>query len=116
MPPKLEARAIPRMRQGANVESTGKVRRMGWIREKQRTGAATLLIHMLATVATSMLTSKTRLGLVPALDRTNVAMDFAIPNLLRAPAIANPPSKSIMTGENMLAKTRLVASGALSCS
>lgn len=113
IPPRLDESAMPIIKHEPNVESTGSVRKMGWINEKQRTGAATLLIHMLANVATNMFTNNTRLGFVPALDNTKVAIDLAMPYLLNAPAIANPPNNNMMTGENMAAKTRLVASGAV---
>lgn len=73
--------------------------------EKQRTGAATLLIHMLANVATSMLVSRTVLGLVPALLSTNVAIIFAMLYFESAAAMVKPPSNSIMTGVHMEAKT-----------
>jgi hypothetical protein len=65
--------------------------------EKQRTGAATLLIHMLAKAATNMLVTRTVRGLVPALLRTNVAIRFAISYLDNAAAIAKPPRRSTMT-------------------
>lgn len=45
MPPIQLARAIPNKRQGATGEPSGKVRKMGLMREKQRTGVATLEIH-----------------------------------------------------------------------
>ena len=78
--------------------------------EKQRTGAATLLIHMLAIIPTNMLTSNTVRGLVPALLKTKVAMSFAMEYLERAAAIVKPPNSNIMTGVHMEAKTYLVAS------
>ena len=46
--------------------------------EKQRTGEATLLIHMLSIIATNILVIKTVLGLVPALLRTKVAIILAM--------------------------------------
>jgi hypothetical protein len=46
--------------------------------EKQRTGAATLLIHMLRTMPTNMFVTSTVRGFVPALLRTNVAIIFAM--------------------------------------
>lgn len=46
--------------------------------EKQSTGAATLLIHMLAIMATNIFVSNTVRGLVPALLSTKVAMSLAI--------------------------------------
>jgi hypothetical protein len=72
---------------------------------KHRTGAATLLIHMLANMATPMLVRSTVLGFVPALERTNVAIIFAMLYLLRAAAMVKPPSRSIMTGVHIDAKT-----------
>jgi hypothetical protein len=72
--------------------------------EKQRTGAATLLIHMLANAATNMLVINTVRGLVPALLRTKVAMRFAISYLDNAAATVKPPSRSKMTGVHMAAK------------
>lgn len=77
---------------------------------KQRTGAATLLIHMLAKVATPMLVSSTVLGLVPALESTKVAIILAMLYLLKAAAMVNPPSSSIMTGVHIDAKTYPAAS------
>ena len=73
--------------------------------EKHKTGAATLLIHMLANMATNMLVSKTVRGLVPALLSTNVAIIFAILYLERAAAIVKPPKSSMMTGVHMAPKT-----------
>ena len=46
--------------------------------EKQSTGDATLLIHMLRIMATNMLVIRTVLGRVPALLRTKVAIIFAM--------------------------------------
>jgi len=48
------------------------------MREKHRIGAATLLIHILAIIATNMLVRRTVRGLVPALLRTKVAMSLAM--------------------------------------
>lgn len=73
--------------------------------EKHRTGAATLLIHMLATIATNILVSKTVRGLVPALLRTNVAISLAMLYFDNAAAIVKPPSSNMMTGVHMDAKT-----------
>lgn len=73
--------------------------------EKQRTGAATLLIHMLANMATNMLTRRTVLGFVPALLRTSVAIILAMLYLDSAAAIVKPPSSSMMTGVHMAEKT-----------
>lgn len=79
--------------------------------EKHRTGAATLLIHILAIIATNMLVSRTVRGLVPALLRSHVAISLAMLYFERAAAIVKPPSKSMMTGVHMEAKTYLVAAG-----
>ena len=73
--------------------------------EKQRTGDATLLIHILAIRATNMLVRRTVRGRVPALLRTKVAINFAIEYLERAAAIVKPPRRSMMTGVHMAAKT-----------
>jgi hypothetical protein len=73
--------------------------------EKHKTGAATLLIHMLANMATNMLVSRTVLGLVPALLRTKVAIIFAMLYFERAAAIVKPPRSSMMTGVHIAAKT-----------
>jgi hypothetical protein len=71
---------------------------------KQSTGAATLLIHMLANIATPMLVSNTVRGFVPALLSTNVAIIFAMLYFDRAAAIVKPPRSSMMTGVHMAAK------------
>lgn len=73
--------------------------------EKQSTGAATLLIHMLANMATNIVVISTVLGLVPALLRTNVAIILAILYFDSAAAMVKPPSNSMMTGVHMAAKT-----------
>lgn len=83
------------------------------MRERQRTGAATLLIHILAMDATSMCTKRTEEGLPVALESTKEASYLAMPYLLRAAAMANPPRRSMMTGESIDAKTTLEASMAL---
>jgi len=72
--------------------------------EKHSTGAATLLIHILANAATNMLVTRTVRGLVPALLRTKVAILFAISYLDNAAATVNPPKRSIMTGVHIAAK------------
>ena len=72
---------------------------------KHKTGAATLLIHILANIATPILVNSTVLGFVPALLSTNVAIIFAMLYLLSAAAIVKPPSKSMMTGVHIDAKT-----------
>jgi hypothetical protein len=73
--------------------------------EKHNTGAATLLIHILANMATNILVSKTVLGFVPALLRTKVAIILAILYLDRAAAMVKPPRRSMMTGVHMAEKT-----------
>lgn len=80
-----------------------------WIMEKQSTGDATLLIHILRIIATNMLVMRTVRGRVPALLRTKVAIILAMWNLDRAAAIVKPPRSSIMTGVHIAAKTYLVA-------
>lgn len=78
--------------------------------EKHRTGAATLLIHILAIIATNILVISTVRGRVPALLNTKVAMSLAIWYFDSAAAMVKPPSKSMITGVHMAAKTYLVAS------
>ena len=73
--------------------------------EKHRTGAATLLIHILANMATNMLVTSTVLGLVPALLNTKVAIILAMLYLDKAAAMVKPPKRSMMTGVHMAAKT-----------
>ena len=73
--------------------------------EKHNTGAATLLIHILANIATNMLVRSTVLGFVPALLRTNVAIILAMLYLDSAAAIVKPPRSSMITGVHMAAKT-----------
>lgn len=94
-------------------ESDGRFRSIGWMMEKQRTGAATLLIHMLAKAATNMLVIKTVRGFVPALLKTNVAIRFAMSYFESAAATVKPPSSSKMTGVHIAETMYLVASGAL---
>lgn len=77
--------------------------------EKHKTGAATLLIHILANAATNILVTSTVLGLVPALLRTKVAILFAMSYFERAAAIVNPPRSNMITGVHMAAKIYLVA-------
>lgn len=77
--------------------------------EKQRTGEATLLIHMLRIIATNILVIRTVRGLVPALLRTKVAIIFAMWNFDKAAAMVKPPRSSTMTGVHMEAKTYLAA-------
>jgi hypothetical protein len=79
-------------------------RRLTEIMEKHNTGAATLLIHMLAKAATNMLVTRTVRGLVPALLRTNVAIRLAISYFDSAAAMVKPPSRSMMTGVHMAPK------------
>lgn len=73
--------------------------------EKHKTGAATLLIHMLANMATNILTNKTVLGFVPALLNTKVAIILAMLYLDNAAAMVKPPRRSMMTGVHMAEKT-----------
>lgn len=75
-----------------------------WIIEKQRTGAATLLIHILANAATNMLVTRTVRGRVPALLSTNVAILLAMSYFDNAAAMAKPPRSSMMTGVHIAAK------------
>lgn len=105
---------MPMMRQGPKADWEGKDRKIGRIREKQRTGAATLLIHILAKEATNMLTNNTLEGRVPAFDNIKEAIALAIPYLLSASAIEKPPKSNMITGDNMEAKTAFEASMALS--
>jgi hypothetical protein len=77
--------------------------------EKHRTGAATLLIHMLANAATNIFVTRTVRGLVPALLRTKVAILFAISYLESAAATVKPPRSSMMTGVHIAANMYLVA-------
>jgi hypothetical protein len=72
--------------------------------EKHRTGAATLLIHMLANAATNMFVTSTVRGLVPALLSTKVAIRLAISYFDNAAAIVKPPSNSMMTGVHIAEK------------
>lgn len=73
--------------------------------EKHSTGAATLLIHILANMATNIFVRRTVRGFVPALLRTNVAIIFAILYFERAAAMVNPPRRSMMTGVHIAANT-----------
>ena len=77
--------------------------------EKHSTGAATLLIHMLANAATNMLVTSTVRGRVPALLRTNVAIRFAMSYFDSAAATVKPPRSSIITGVHIAAKMYFVA-------
>ena len=80
------------------------MKELTWMILKQRTGAATLLIHMLANMATPMQVNSTVLGLVPALLRVNVAIILAMLYLLSAAAMVKPPSSNIITGVHIAAK------------
>ena len=71
---------------------------------KHSTGAATLLIHMLANIATPIFVKSTVRGFVPALLSTKVAIILAILYLDNAAAIVKPPSRSMMTGVHMAPK------------
>lgn len=72
--------------------------------EKQSTGDATLLIHILANMETNMLVKRTFRGFVPALLRTNVAIALAILYFDRAAAMVKPPNRSMMTGVHIAEK------------
>lgn len=74
------------------------------MRVKQRVGAATLLIHMLAKHATPMNARRTVLGRSPATLSTRVMSTRSIAVLLSADAIVKPPMRSIIVGENMTEK------------
>ena len=104
-PPMFDASAIPSNSALDMSLSDGRLRRIGCIMLKHNTGAATLLIHILAKVATPMLVSNTVLGFVPALESTKVAIIFAMLYLLKAAAIVKPPRSSMITGVHMEAKT-----------
>lgn len=80
--------------------------------EKHKTGAATLLIHILAKAATNMLVMSTVLGLVPALLNTKVAILFAMSYFDNAAATVNPPSSNMMTGVHIAEKIYFAAAGA----
>lgn len=80
--------------------------------EKHSTGAATLLIHILAKAATNMFVTKTVRGRVPALLRTQVAIRFAMSYLESAAATVKPPRSSIITGDHMAGKMNFAASEA----
>lgn len=73
--------------------------------EKHSTGAATLLIHILANIATNILVRRTVLGFVPALLRTNVAIILAMLYFESAAAIVKPPRRSMITGVHIAANT-----------
>lgn len=77
--------------------------------EKHKTGAATLLTSILAKAATNIFATRTVLGFVPALLRTNVAIRLSILVLDRAAATVKPPSSSMITGVHIAEKTYAVA-------
>jgi hypothetical protein len=79
--------------------------------EKHKTGAATLLMSMLAKAATNMLARRTVLGTVPALLRTKVANRLSILHLESAAARVKPPRSSMITGLHIAEKTNLAALG-----
>lgn len=64
-----------------------------------------MLIHILANIATNMFVISTFLGFVPALLSTKVAIILAILYLDNAAAMVKPPSRSMITGVHMAAKT-----------
>lgn len=78
--------------------------------EKHRTGAATLLIHMLANMETNMHASKTLRGVVPALLSTKVAIIFAMLCFESAAAMVKPPSSNMITGVHIALKINDAAS------
>jgi hypothetical protein len=73
--------------------------------EKHRTGAATLLIHILRNMATNIVVTSTVRGRVPALLSTKVAIIFAMLYFDNAAAIVKPPRSNMITGVHMAAKT-----------
>jgi hypothetical protein len=77
--------------------------------EKHSTGAATLLMSMLAKAATSMLAIRTVRGWVPALLRTKVAILLSIFDLDKIAARVKPPRRSMMTCDHMAEKMKDVA-------
>jgi hypothetical protein len=109
-PPILAASAIARIRHGAKEDFGGSVRKIGRIRVKQRVGAATLLIHILAKQLTPIKAKRTLAGFVPAVLRTLVIISLSMLVLLKAEEIVNPPIKSMIVGEKMTEKTNFVAS------
>jgi hypothetical protein len=109
IPPIFEAKAIPRISAWEKGLFAGRFRKRGWMMEKHNTGAATFEIHMEANMATNMLVTRTVRGRVPARERTKVAIRLAMPYLLSAAAIANPPRRSMITGVHMAEKMYLVA-------
>lgn len=80
--------------------------------EKHKTGAATLLIHILANAATNILVTSTVLGFVPALLNTKVAILLAMSYFDNAAATVNPPSNNMMTGVHIAEKIYFAAAGA----
>jgi hypothetical protein len=80
--------------------------------DKHKTGAATLLIHMLANAATNIFVTRTVRGLVPALLRTKVASLFAMSYFDKAAAIVKPPRSSIITGVHIDAMIYFAAASA----
>ena len=84
--------------------------KLTWIKLKQSTGAATLLIHILAKQAVPILTRSTHLGWVPARFKRTPANFLAMWCFERAAASVKPPIKSMITGENMVEKMYLAAS------
>lgn len=64
-----------------------------------------MLIHILANMATNMLVRRTVRGFVPALLKTKVAIILAMLYFDKAAAIVKPPSKSMITGVHIEAKT-----------
>ncbi len=78
IPPIFEAKAIPIIKVFANWFPGSKVRKIGSITEKHKTGAATFESHMDAKVATNIIVNSIALLSVPALLKIKVAIPFAI--------------------------------------
>ncbi len=72
------------------------MRRIGSSTEKHSTGAATLVIHIDAKVATNMLAISTACGLALTFPSTQTATRLAMKCFVKALAIANPPSSSMI--------------------
>ena len=72
---------------------------------KQRVGAATLLIHILAKHETPMNANRTVRGRVPARLSTRVMRRRSILVLLKADEMVKPPINNMIVGENMIEKT-----------
>ena len=73
-------------------------------------GAATLLIHIEAKVATNINTSNTTLGRLPAALRIRVAVMTSRRVLESTAAMVKPPIRSMIVGENICEKMYLYVS------